>query len=125
MSDLSIKKIRDMLAAHNDGIYLLSARENIGEIVDFLLNHPEYWYTDDMAGDWDYLADLEDLEPGQILELSAGRTVGKAYVALINNKPELFDTREKAKEKIEQYKELEAAGGEYFDALLGIEKETL
>jgi hypothetical protein len=38
MSDLTIQKIRDMLAAHNDGVYLLSARENIGEIVAFLLN---------------------------------------------------------------------------------------
>ncbi len=41
MTDLSIQKIRDMLAAHNDGVYLLSARENISEIVDFLLNEPE------------------------------------------------------------------------------------
>lgn len=41
MTDLSIKKIRDMLSAHNDGVYLLGARDNIGEIVDFLLNEPE------------------------------------------------------------------------------------
>jgi hypothetical protein len=41
MTDLTIKKIRDMLAAHNDGVYLLNARENIGEIVGFLLNEPE------------------------------------------------------------------------------------
>ncbi len=37
MSDLSTKKIRNMLAAHNDGVYLLNARDNLGEIVDFLL----------------------------------------------------------------------------------------
>ncbi len=100
MSDLSIKKIRDMLAAHNDGVYLLSARENIGEIVDYLLNTPEYYYTDDMAGDWDYLADLEDIGPGHILELSAARSVGKAYVAYLGEKPCLFATRELAKEAI-------------------------
>ncbi len=115
-----------MLAAHNDGVYLLSARENIGEIVDFLLNEPEYYYTDDMAGDWDYLADLEDIGPGNILELSAARSVGKAYVAYIDDKPCLFATRELAKEAIakEKDRELRAAGEEYFDELLGIKAKT-
>lgn len=38
MSNLSLGKIKNMLTAHNDGIYLLSARENIPDIVDFLLS---------------------------------------------------------------------------------------
>lgn len=101
MSDLSIKKIREMLAAHNDGVYLLGVRSNIGEIVDFLLNESEYYYNDEMAGDWDYLADCEDLEPGQILELSAARTVGKAYVACIENHNRLFATKEGAQTAID------------------------
>ena len=101
MTDLSINKIRDMLAVHNDGVYLLGQRENIGEIVEFLLNDPEYYYTDDMAGDWDYLADMEDLMPGEILELSAARTVGKAYVACIENQHRLFKTKDEARAAID------------------------
>jgi len=112
MTELSIKKIRDMLAAHNDGVYLLGARENIGEIVDFLLNEPEYYYTDEMAGDWDYLADMEDLEPGQILELSAARTVGKAYVVLIDNRPQLFSTKEDARKAVDSQSYNELASNE-------------
>ncbi len=37
MNDLTIDKIRSMWQAHNDGVYRLEARENLGEIVGFLL----------------------------------------------------------------------------------------
>ncbi len=38
MGDLSIEKIRNMLGSHNDAVYMLNERSNIGEIVDYLLS---------------------------------------------------------------------------------------
>lgn len=37
MDDLNIDKITSMWQAHNDGVYKLDVRENIGEIVGYLL----------------------------------------------------------------------------------------
>lgn len=39
MSDLTIEKIENMLGAHKDGVYRLEARDNLAEIVEFLLDH--------------------------------------------------------------------------------------
>ncbi len=37
MTDLTLDKIKNMLGAHNDGVYRLEARDNLGEIVGWLL----------------------------------------------------------------------------------------
>ena len=37
MTELSLDKIENMLGAHRDGVFRLEARENIGEIVGWLL----------------------------------------------------------------------------------------
>ncbi len=37
MTDLTLDKIKNILGAHNDGVYRLQAHENLGEIVGFLM----------------------------------------------------------------------------------------
>ena len=43
MTDLTLDKIKNMLAAHNDGVYRLEARENLGEIVGWLSHLRRGW----------------------------------------------------------------------------------
>ncbi len=37
MSDLCLEKIKNMLGAHDDGVYALEARENLYDIISYLV----------------------------------------------------------------------------------------
>lgn len=37
MTDLTLDKIKNVLGAHNDGVFRLESRENLGEIVGWLV----------------------------------------------------------------------------------------
>lgn len=41
LQELNIDKIKNMLGAHNDGVYVLGSRKNIGTIVQYLINQIE------------------------------------------------------------------------------------
>lgn len=41
VSDLSLEKIKNMIMAHEDGVYALEARENLYEIILYLVTEVE------------------------------------------------------------------------------------
>ena len=71
---------------------------------------PEYFYTDEMAGDYDYLADCEDLEEGKLMKVTGARSVGEYWIACINNRHKLFKTKDEAELAIDN-KDDSADGG--------------